>query len=147
MDERQRRDTPRCREEDTMMLTATQRQALRNRLDAERERLRAVIRDLDAEVAALAAEATERSTLGNHLADVGGDDYMPEQALTLERHERALLDQVDRALARMDAGTYGRCEHCGQAIPVERLEAIPSAALCLACEVAAERAWGRPRPA
>ena len=43
------------------------------------------------------------------------------------------LEQVSRALERIDAGTYGRCVHCGTAIPVERLELRPHAAGCVAC--------------
>jgi DnaK suppressor protein len=125
------------------MLTQAERQALQRWLEAERERLRGVIRELDEEVEALTAEATERATLGDHVADVGSDDYAPEQVLTLERHERALLDQIEHALARLREGTYGRCERCGQEIPVERLAAIPYASLCLRCQAAVDRVAGR----
>ena len=40
---------------------------------------------------------------------------------------------IDQALERLDAGTYGRCLICGTAIPSERLEAVPWAALCVPC--------------
>ncbi len=46
------------------------------------------------------------------------------------------LQDVEHALARFDDGTYGSCEVCGGAIPVERLEVIPSATTCVACAVA-----------
>ena len=46
------------------------------------------------------------------------------------------LDDIEHALSRLDAGTYGMCEFCGQAIPFERLEAIPHANTCVACAVA-----------
>jgi DnaK suppressor protein len=46
--------------------------------------------------------------------------------------DRAVLD-VRRALDRLDSGTYGRCEACGEPIPVERLEAIPYTQRCVAC--------------
>jgi RNA polymerase-binding transcription factor DksA len=46
------------------------------------------------------------------------------------------LDDIEHALSRLDAGTYGTCEACGQAIPRERLEAIPHASTCVACAVA-----------
>jgi DnaK suppressor protein len=46
------------------------------------------------------------------------------------------LDDIEHALSRLDAGTYGTCEVCGQAIPFERLEAIPHASTCVACAVA-----------
>jgi len=43
------------------------------------------------------------------------------------------LDDIDEALHKLDAGTYGRCEDCGGPIPDARLEAIPTARLCIAC--------------
>ncbi len=46
--------------------------------------------------------------------------------------ERSLAE-VDGALARIEAGTYGRCSICSDAIPSERLEVMPSADLCVAC--------------
>src|SRR5687767_9139753 len=45
----------------------------------------------------------------------------------LQQHLRA----IDAALQRMDEGTYGRCERCGEEIPFERLEARPTATLCV----------------
>jgi DnaK suppressor protein len=48
----------------------------------------------------------------------------------------AKLRDVERALAKLDEGTYGACDACGAAIPEERLEAIPWAALCVGCSAA-----------
>ena len=45
------------------------------------------------------------------------------------------LDDIEHALSRIDATTYGSCESCGTAIPLERLEAIPHARTCVACAV------------
>ncbi len=47
----------------------------------------------------------------------------------------ALVD-VDRALEKLDVGSYGVCDRCGREIPPERLEAIPSAVLCVTCSAA-----------
>jgi len=47
---------------------------------------------------------------------------------------RSNLDDVDRALAKMRAGTYGTCERCGKPIAPERLEALPWATLCMDCK-------------
>jgi DnaK suppressor protein len=47
---------------------------------------------------------------------------------------RATIDDIDRALAKIDEGTYGRCDHCGEAIDRPRLEALPAARLCLDCK-------------
>ena len=54
--------------------------------------------------------------------------------LTLVRSLRDTLSDVEQALARMDAGTYGTCERCGQPIDEERLEALPAARLCMTCK-------------
>jgi DnaK suppressor protein len=57
-----------------------------------------------------------------------------ERDLLLSAQARAAVDEIDRALAKMDAGTYGVCERCGQPIPKARLKALPYAALCVACK-------------
>ncbi len=57
-----------------------------------------------------------------------------ERDLALSAQARASVDEIDRALAKMDAGTYGVCERCGQPIPKARLKALPYAALCVACK-------------
>lgn len=58
------------------------------------------------------------------------------ELLGLIQQLREHHSQVVAALARMDAGTYGKCERCGQEIPLERLEAIPATRLCVACKQA-----------
>ena len=67
-------------------------------------------------------------------ADSGSASFERETAQSLSLHARRLLEQIDDALRRMDAGTYGRCERCGEWIEPERLEAIPYARLCLECK-------------
>ena len=57
-----------------------------------------------------------------------------ERDLQLSALARAAVDEIDRALAKMDAGTYGVCERCGNPIPKARLKALPYAALCVACK-------------
>lgn len=57
-----------------------------------------------------------------------------ERDLALSLQARAAVDEIDRALARIDAGMYGICETCGQTIPKERLKALPQAALCVRCK-------------
>jgi len=105
--------------------------ALKVRLEQERDRLRSEIRA----AARLPAEyrPTVESYYGNHLADAGTDTFEEEKALALEAHLAGLLGKVEDALRRFAEGTYGICENCGQPIPLERLEALPYAATCLAC--------------
>src|SRR5438094_9228927 len=71
----------------------------------------------------------ERGGLGNHMADDANQTSEQETMLTLERSTRRQLDQVDAALARIEAGTYGICSNCGKPINPARLEARPSSVL------------------
>jgi len=57
-----------------------------------------------------------------------------ERDLALSAQARAAVDEIDRALAKMDAGTYGVCERCGNPIPKARLKVLPYASLCVACK-------------
>jgi RNA polymerase-binding protein DksA len=54
--------------------------------------------------------------------------------ISLVRALRSNLRDVERALAKMEAGTYGTCERCGNVIAPERLEALPWAVLCIDCK-------------
>jgi len=57
-----------------------------------------------------------------------------ERDLALSAQARAAVDEIDRALAKIDAGTYGVCERCANPIPRIRLKALPYASLCVACK-------------
>jgi len=57
-----------------------------------------------------------------------------ERDLALSAQARAAVDEIDRALAKIDAGTYGICERCGEPIKRARLKALPYASLCIACK-------------
>src|SRR5688572_1615041 len=57
-----------------------------------------------------------------------------ERDLTLSAQARAAIEEIDRAVAKVHAGTYGKCETCGVDIPKERLRALPHAALCVKCK-------------
>jgi DnaK suppressor protein len=61
-----------------------------------------------------------------HACTAGDPGAERSALLTLMRKLRLQLIEVDDALARMDAGTYGRCQKCGQPIPEERFEALPA---------------------
>jgi len=62
-----------------------------------------------------------------------------ERDLSLLDNARALLDRVESALAKVDAGTYGVCASCGKSIEAARLKALPHATLCIACKRKEER--------
>ena len=70
--------------------------------------------------------------------ELGSDNGEQELKLTLLGSGECILDQIEAALQRIEDGTYGRCEECGEAIPKNRLDAIPYAADCVRCASQAE---------
>lgn len=89
----------------------------------------------------------ELSTYDNHPADLGSELQFRSQDLAFKAEADGALERVQAALARLDDGTYGLCLRCGRGIDRERLEALPEAELCVACQEAAEaeaRPGGRP---
>lgn len=67
-------------------------------------------------------------------ADFALDAARDELNLQLAEVESRELVQIDKALQQMEAGHYGDCEHCGQPIPLARLQALPYAAYCIRCQ-------------
>ena len=57
-----------------------------------------------------------------------------ERDLALSAQALAAVEEIDRALEKIEAGTYGVCEKCGENIPKERLKALPYASLCVRCK-------------
>jgi DnaK suppressor protein len=104
---------------------------LRERLEAERGEVRRQLDDLGAR---RDAEGIEDPELDEGFADAGQAAAERANLLTLVRSLRDTLHDVEQALARMDSGTYGLCERCGQPIGDERLEALPAARLCMTCK-------------
>jgi RNA polymerase-binding protein DksA len=102
-------------------------QALRD----ERADLLGQASELDAE-----ADITQWRDAGfdDDPADTGSANFERERAQSLANHARRIILQIDDALHRMEQGTYGRCERCGEMIERERLEAIPYATFCLGCK-------------
>ena len=76
---------------------------------------------------------------GDDQADAGSKTFEREQELSIANNRRDLLVQMERAMERLDKGTYGRCESCQQPIPKARLQAFPSATLCVKCKQREER--------
>jgi len=91
-------------------------------------------------------EASNESIDGEvlDLADQASDSYDKDLANSLSETERARLVAVEAALGRVDQGTYGVCEACGNPIPLPRLKVLPFAKLCVQCQQEEERT-GRAR--
>jgi DnaK suppressor protein len=85
------------------------------------------------------AEGSEASAFGMHQADAGSDAYDRDFALSLLSQEQDALYEIEEALKRVDAGTYGVCEMSGKPIPHARLEAIPFARFTVECQTQIEK--------
>ena len=117
--------------------TAAELEQVRAELEAEAEGLRADIAKATHDI----AEGLNGSLrdAGDDEADAGTKAFEREHELALTQNAQDLLDQGERAAGRIDAGTYGVCESCGQPIGKARLLAFPRATLCVACKQRQER--------
>ena len=72
-----------------------------------------------------------RRGLDDESADAGSATFEREKDLSIEQNVRDLLHKIERALKRMDDGTYGICERCGKPIEKARIKALPYVDLCI----------------
>lgn len=115
-------------------LAKTTLERFKKRLEEEKDRLEDQIADYerDLEEARLTESSSDRSPdPGNAEASSMKLEYAKE--LSIEQNTLDLLSKANRALERIDDGTYGICETCGKAIPVERLDVLPYSTLCVEC--------------
>jgi DnaK suppressor protein len=111
--------------------------AVRSELNEENDDLLAEIARAETQIADRLGDTSEGA--GDDQADAGAKTYEREHELALTYNARELLAQNERALHRIDAGTYGVCESCGNAIGKARLQAFPRATLCVTCKQREER--------
>ncbi|WP_406478887.1 TraR/DksA family transcriptional regulator [Streptomyces sp. NBC_01615] len=78
---------------------------------------------------------------GDDQADTGTKNITREHEMALAANAREMLEQTERALERLDAGTYGLCENCGDPIGKARMQAFPRATLCVECKQKQERRY------
>jgi len=81
----------------------------------------------------LLASRDEQATILDELTAAAGTDALDEHAEVSAAFARNLLETVEKALARIDDGSYGTCASCGEAIGLERLRALPQSQSCIAC--------------
>ncbi len=86
------------------------------------------------------------SSYSFHMADQGTDNFDREFAANLLSGEQDVLYEIDEAIRRMDAGTFGICESTGQPIEFERLKVLPFARYCVSAQTEIERGKPRFRP-
>jgi DnaK suppressor protein len=118
--------------------TAAETEKIRVALIERRDELKAEHDQTLVEIAELQQHRLTDSA-GDDQADTGTKTFEREQEITLANNILERVNQVERALERLDEGGYGWCEKCGNAIPVERLAAFPSATLCVTCKQLEER--------
>lgn len=110
---------------------------IRGQLAAEAAALHAEIKRAESDIASRLGDPV--GDAGEDQADVGAKTFEREHELALTHNARELLVQTERAIGRIEAGTYGTCESCGEAIGKARLQAFPRATLCVKCKQREER--------
>jgi DnaK suppressor protein len=113
---------------------------LREHLVAERTQLKAQFDELEQSTFATnQSDLTGEMGFDEEYADAGSATFERERDLSLVNNLRDLMERIDKALARMEDGTYGLCDRCGKPIEKLRLKALPYANLCIKDKQAEER--------
>ena len=125
-------------QEDESNWTKTELNAVRKMLTSEAEELKIEIAQAEESFHALIMESGEGA--GDDQADAGTKTFEREHEISILSNKKDLLDQTNRALERIEAGTYGACENCGKQIGKLRLqEANPRATMCMPCREREDR--------
>jgi RNA polymerase-binding protein DksA len=117
--------------------TAAELAEVRGELDTDRLRLRSELNLAEVELHDLMRDAGDGA--GNDQADVGSTTFERDHEMSLANNARDMLAQTERALSRIEDGSYGVCESCGEPIGKMRVMAFPRATLCLSCKQREER--------
>jgi RNA polymerase-binding protein DksA len=105
---------------------------LQSRLVEERDELQAQLLTIEEETfAATQSESSGDVGLDDESADAGTATFEREKDLSIENNVRDLLQKIERALKRIDAGSYGVCDVCGKPIEKARIKALPYVDLCI----------------
>jgi len=107
---------------------------LRKKLLAQRRELFRAVAQIEEELLWLETDVE------SEMVERAQDETFIRLLARLDDQQKAEIEEIDRALARIANGNYGRCEVCDQPIPPARLEALPAAAACLPCARAGEKA-------
>ena len=113
-------------------LTTQEIADLRTRLESERGELAAQLTTIeDQAFAATQSDMSGDVGVDDESADAGTATFEREKELSIEQNVRDLIQKIDRALKRIDDGTYGVCERCGKPIEKARIKALPYVDLCI----------------
>lgn len=114
-------------------LTEAQLHELRSKLKEERQWLQSHLADRGHEGLedSFRDQTGELSAYDNHPADLGSEMFERAKDIALLDNAERHLTDINEALDRMESGSYGKCRTCGEPIPFERLQALPTAAYCV----------------
>jgi RNA polymerase-binding protein DksA len=113
---------------------------IRAQLESERTELQKQQAELESDsFDGSQSEMTGEVGLDDDFADAGTATFDRERDLSIRNNIRDLIEQINRAIARIDEGNYGTCERCGNPIDAARIKALPHALLCLDCKRREER--------
>jgi DnaK suppressor protein len=113
-------------------LTKKELDELRERLQSEKLELEEQLTTLEENTfAASQSDISGEVAFDDETADAGTATFERERDLSIENNVRDLLAKIDRAMRRMDAGTYGLCDRCGKPIEKARIKALPYVDLCI----------------
>ncbi|MGC9496711.1 TraR/DksA family transcriptional regulator [Streptomyces sp. WG7] len=119
--------------------TPEEAEEARGELQSEADRLRTEIDASERSLQGMMRDSGDGA--GDDEADTGSKNITREHELALAATAREVLTQTERALERLDAGTYGLCENCGNPIGKARMQAFPRATLCVECKQKQERRY------
>ena len=105
----------------------------RDRLLARRESLFSQVTEAEMSSRERDLEATQDP------ADMAANAYTKELLISMSANDRKLLQLIDEALGRVEAGEYGECANCGEPVAEKRLDAVPWTRYCLKCQDLQER--------
>jgi RNA polymerase-binding protein DksA len=117
--------------------TAAELEGVLEELHESRAHSAEILEHQESELSGLMRDAGDGA--GHDQADMGATSFERDHELTVLNIEREKVAQIDRALARIDDGTYGVCESCGNPIGKMRVMAFPRATLCMTCKQREER--------
>src|SRR2546421_7429594 len=121
-------------------LTKKETEELKARLLEERKDLQSQLDELEESTfASNQSDLSGEMGFDEEYADAGTATFERERDLSLVNNLRDLMERIDKALAKIEEGTYGLCDRCGRPIEKARIKALPYANLCLKDKQAEER--------
>jgi DnaK suppressor protein len=121
-------------------LTKKEIEELKTALLDERAKLDAQYQELEeSSFSTNQSDLTGEMSFDEEYADAGTATFERERDLSLVNNLRDLIDRIDKALGKIQDGTYGLCDRCGKPIEKLRLKALPYANLCIKDKQAEER--------